>query len=398
MNSIFWAILILFLVAAFMRMDWVYYPIYVVGGLWLFSHWWVRRSLKNISVRRKLPQHAFPGEVLHASIQLTNHSRLPLPWLHIQERVAFELQDVDHYRTVLSVGGNSTAIYQYKLHCSKRGYHSVGPFALTTGDLFGFVSTAWQESESSHVIVYPQVVSLEKLGLPSRSPFGTIRSRQRIFEDPARVAGVRAYAAGDSFRSIHWKASARDDALLVKKLEPAIALNVTIVLDLNQSAYPLSGAVGSSEWAISIAASIASHLASTQRQQVGLICNGLDPLEGAVTHPISPRSGRGQLMNILNLLARVEMHEFEATLAEWLPRALTHLEWGTTLIVVAPDLDEQALWALHNAYRRGSSVIALLCAPDANFRTRQAQGKRLGLTLHRTGWEKDLRTVTQSRP
>ena len=396
MHSIFFAILVLFAVAALMRMDWVYYPVYVVGGLWLFSHWWVRRCLKNVKVQRQLPKHAFPGEVLDASIELTNQSRLPLPWLHLQDRVAFELQDLPRYRTVLSVGGNSTAKYHYQLHCSKRGYHPVGPLAMSTGDLFGFASTAWQESQSTHVIVYPQVVSLEKLGLPSRSPFGNIRSKQRIFEDPARVSGVREYAAGDSFRSIHWKASARDDRLLVKKLEPAIALNVTIVLDLNKDAYPLTGAVGSSEWAISIAASIASHLASTQRQQVGLISNGLDPIEEAVARKVAPRTGRGQLMNILNLLARIEMHEFDLPLADWLPRELTHLEWGTTLVVVTPDLDEKALWALHNAYRRGSNVIALLCDPDAQFRTRQAQGERLGVTIHRTVWEKDLHAATQN--
>ncbi len=91
--------------------------------------------------------------------------------------------------------------------------------------------------------------------------------------------------AGDSQRRIHWKASAHEDRLLVKKFQPAISLNVAIVLDLNRQAYPISGAIGSSEWAIIVAASLASHVVG-QRQPVGLITNGLDSLNGEMTSPI----------------------------------------------------------------------------------------------------------------
>jgi len=395
MHNIFWALLVLFVFAVLLRMHWVYYLIYVVGGIWIFSHWWVRRSLTQLEIERHLPRHAFPGETLAARVQLRNRSWLPLPWLHIQELVPFELQDLTTYRTVISVGSRAETAYRYTLRCTKRGYYTVGPLRLDTGDLFGFLSTSWQENEPVHVTVYPQIVALKQLGLPSRSPFGTQASHQRIFEDPTRMAGTRDYVAGDSMRSIHWKASAREDTLLVKKFQPAISLNVQIVLDLNRNAYPYQGAVGNSEWAIVVAASAASHLAATQRQQVGLITNGLDPVADAMARAIPTRSGRGHLMSILSLLARIQMHAVEETLADWLPRQLADLEWGTTLVVVTPALDERALWALHNAYRRGSTIIVLLCAPVVDFKVMQARAERLGVIVHRTIWEKDLHAAAQ---
>lgn len=101
---------------------------------------------------------------------------------------------------------------------------------------------------------------LEKLGLPSRSPFGGLRTSQRLLEDPARMAGVRQYRSGDSLRSVHWKATAHTETLLVKKLDPSKAVPVTIVLDLNRNAYPSRSAIGSSEWAIVVAASVAAHM------------------------------------------------------------------------------------------------------------------------------------------
>ncbi|MCB0085360.1 MAG: DUF58 domain-containing protein, partial [Caldilineaceae bacterium] len=275
------------------------------------------------------------------------------------------------------------------LYCKRRGYYQVGPLVLRTGDLFGFVNGSRQENTPMPLIVYPQVVSLLKLGLPSRSPFGTIASRQRLFEDPARVAGVRSYVNGDSQRAIHWKASAREDELLVKKFQPAIALNVVVVLDLNRNAYPYRGEFGYSEWAIVVAASIAKHMID-QRQAVGLLSNGQDAVTEQPMPPLTPRNGQGQLMSILSALARVVMHPLDNTLAEWLPGQLTELEWGATIVLVAPKLDEATLWALHQAYRRGSNIIVLICAPQPDLDEMQSKSKRLGVQVYKTIWEKDL--------
>ncbi|MCX6044934.1 MAG: DUF58 domain-containing protein [Chloroflexi bacterium] len=392
MNNLFWALLLLFLVGVLLRMDWVYYLVYVIGGMWVFSHWWIKRSVGKLDVQRQLADHAFLGEKIPVEVRFTNRSWLPLPWLQLQELVPLDLKDALDYSMVISVGSRAVVEHDYTLYCKRRGYYALGPLSLRTGDLFGFVDTVWQTNQIVHITVYPQVLALHKLGLPSRAPFGVIASRQRLFEDPTRLAGVRAYTNGDSQRAIHWKASAHSDSLLVKKFQPAIALNVAIVLDLNREAYPHVGEYGLSEWAIVIAASIASHMVQ-QRQPVGLITNGLDVVSDQLAAALPSRNGQGQLMSILSLLARLKMHVFAQDLATWLPKQIAHLEWGTTLIVVTPQLDEQALWVLHNAYRRGSQVIVLLCAPQIDLEVLQSRGKRLGIAIYKTIWEKDLEAL-----
>jgi uncharacterized protein (DUF58 family) len=303
--------------------------------------------------------------------------------------VPLDLRDASDYSSVLSVGSRTVAEHTYTLHCKRRGYYQVGPLSLRTGDLFGFVDSAWQERTLLPLIVYPEVLPLNRLGLPSRSPFGTVGSRQRLFEDPARIAGVRQYTTGDNQRTIHWKASAHEDTLLVKKFQPAIALNVAILLDLNRRAYPYREEIGLSEWAIVVAASVASHL-TDQRQAIGLLTNGRDAPTQEPMAPLHARTGQGQLMNILTQLARVEMYETEQPLATWLPSRIADLEWGTTLIVVTPQVDEQLLWVLHGAYRRGSNVVALVCSAQPDFAVTQGRSKRLGITMHKTVWQKDL--------
>jgi uncharacterized protein (DUF58 family) len=389
MHNIFWALIVLFAVAAFLRMDWVYYLVYLVGGIWVFSHIWMRRSLGRMQLVRELPARAFAGETIDARLHLANRSWLPLPWLQIQEAVPLDLKDQPDYRAVVSLGAHSTLDHPYRLACKKRGYYKVGPLNLRSSDLFGFVEARWDEVNGATLIVYPQVVPLAHLGLPSRSPFGTLSSRQRLLEDPARMAGVRAYTAGDSLRRIHWKASAHADALLVKKLQPSMAVPVMILLDLDRNAYPVRSLVGSSEWGITAAASVATALIA-ERQAVGLASNGLDALADVTAAPLPQRTGQEQLMGILSLLARIQVQAAEQSLAAWLPQQTATLPWGTTIVLVTPQLDEPSLWVLHGLYRRGSRVLVLVTATQPELRTVQAQGARLGVEVHSTVWESDL--------
>lgn len=395
MHHIFWSLLILFLIATLFRLDWVYYLVYVVGGVWIFSHWWIRRSFRNLTVHRKMLHNAFVGERLPVHLEITNRSWLPFPWLMVEERVPLDLKDTLEYRNVLAVGSRAVVDHSYTLYCKRRGYYPVGPLSLATGDLFGFADAQWVEDQPAYVTVYPQVVPLHQLGLPSRSPFGVLPARQRLFEDPNRMTGVREYMSGDSQRRIHWKASAHEDTLLVKKFQPAIALNVAVVLDLNSHNYPVSSAVGSSEWAIIVAASVANYVVD-QRQPVGMVTNGLDAPTEEMTMPIPVRQGQGHLSAILTALARVQMHEVDQSLAEWLPRQIAELEWGTTLIVVTPHLTHDDLWVLHNAYRRGSKVIAMVCATQHDIESVRAQGEKLNVHVHQTIWERDLHNLSRN--
>ncbi len=419
MFDLFFLLLFLFAFAVFLRMDWIYYVFYVVGGVWLISHWWTRRSLRNLNVSRRVPAKAFAGEKIHSDIDFLNRSRLPIPWLRLQENVPIDLRAIEQYSTVITVGGRSVTRRQFELHCHRRGYYEVGPLNLQTGDLFGFAESSWQETSSHLLTVYPKVFSLADLGLPSLLPFGDMRSPHRLYQDPTRMAGVRPYESGDSMRNIHWRASAHEGTLLVKKFQPSMALTTTVVLDLDRSAFPYREEYSGSEWAVVLAASVASHVAE-QRQEVGFISNGEDPRSGAEVLAVPSRNGRGHLMGILEILARIQMRDMRKAedessnrngrapakapaenaeeeawrspiaLPTWLPRRVAHLSWGSTLVVVTPRLTEELVWLLHGMYRRGLNVYVLVCTLQPQFKRIQEQAEALGITSHQTIWESDL--------
>ncbi len=178
--------------------------------------------------------------------------------------------------------------------------------------------------------------------------------------------GVREFRSGDSLRQMNWKASAHIQKHLVRTFEPAISLETVILLDLNSAAYERRNRHDSTEWAIVVAASLATHLIN-RRQAVGLQSNGVDPLrlqeneqvfdevtgrllfetadhEFGLSHyiatPISPRTGRPHLMKILEQLARLAARD-TVPIAEWAPRASTKLSWGVTVLAITAQGDER---------------------------------------------------------
>lgn len=388
---IFWLIIFLAL-AILLREDWVYYLVYIVGGVWLLSLLWAKYHLRWLTIVRTVPTHAFSGETVSGTVQIRNRGLLPVPWVRVHELIPSALRSNARYQTVLSLRGRSGINFEYDLLCRQRGYYQVGPLTIRTGDLFGFADSGFGATEPESMIVFPQVISLEQVGLKSRMLFGALATRRRIFEDPTRLSGVRPYLFGDELRHVHWKASAHEGHLLSKKYDPAIALDVVIAVDLDSRSYGTSGVFSNSEWAIVIAASLASYL-SERQQGIGLRSNGQDAVHETPLVPLPVRAGRDHLISILEALARVRVTEAEDPFTQWLARHTYDLAWGTTLIVIVPVLTGDMLWILHEQYRKGINVMVMVLVGHEGYPELKSRGEALGLAIYRIERTADLQEL-----
>ena len=70
-------ILILLLLAFFLRVDFIFYVIYVSVGIFAWGRWLMPRATKNLQSHRLYDRQAFWGEVVPVTIELTNNGRLP---------------------------------------------------------------------------------------------------------------------------------------------------------------------------------------------------------------------------------------------------------------------------------------------------------------------------------
>jgi hypothetical protein len=218
---------------------------------------------------------------------------------------------------------------------------------------------------------------------------GTLRHTQPVFEDPSRVRGKRDYVSGDSLRRVDWKATAAAGHLQVRLFEPSIALETAIFLNLNNAEYDSRAPYMATELAIVVAASLANWVVA-QRQAVGLLSNGIDPLQDdQLPQSIPPRRGRGHLMRILEELARLQAG-VTYPLVNLLRREVVNLSWGTTLLMITANLDEALYDGLFQAQRAGLDIVLLPCGAVPEVKAAQGRAEYFGFGFYQIFTEKDL--------
>jgi uncharacterized protein (DUF58 family) len=382
--------LIVFMVlAAVLNQPQILIVFYFLFGIFIFGSWWSRRSLNNISIARNFSDRVFIGQPIPVKLEITNRGWLPVVWMQIHESLPVALISPNFYRQVVSLGSHQKITLDYALQANKRGFFSIGPFFYSSGDLWGLSKTDERKGESVTLIVYPRIIPLTRVNLPSQSPFGTLHHKNPIFEDPTRVIGKRDYQVGDSLRRVDWKATAVVRRMQVKQFEASISIETHIFLDLNLDDYEIRQRFATTELAIVVAASLANW-AIQHKQPVGLYTNGLDPFaENQSPPPLPSHKGSSHLMSVLEVLARVQVGK-GTSFIDLLHQSLARLSWGSTVVLITGKHNEALFDELFAARRLGLSIVIILVGQDPDFLKAQIDAKRFGFPIFRFINELDL--------
>jgi len=332
---------------------------------------WAHYALERVEYGRSLgANRAFFGDTIVLDIRLANSKILPLPLVHVQDEVPQGLTFLRHKtapahrpeRAILSsffsLGWYHRITRRYSVQCLKRGYFIFGPANIRSGDLFGFFHKETTDENLDYLLVYPRIVPLEDLGIPSKAPLGDLRVRRHLFEDPMRVVTTREYAPGDPLRYINWKATARLRQLQSRTFESTTTVDIALFLDVRTVEAPIWGRVEQLlETAVIAAASIVSH-AIQKGYRAGLYVN--EPYrfkEGLIRLPSSDHPD--QLQRVLEALAQVQGWP-ALPLEQLLNREARNIHGIATLAVVTAEPSESLLASLHRFRRAGRQVVLVL--------------------------------------
>lgn len=335
----------------------------VIPVAWL----WNRYALHSVAYERVLSERrAFVGEEVDLSIQINNRKLLPVAWLKTEDEMPLAVpligdrlspthkENVGILVNLLSLRWHERVKRRFRLHCAQRGYYRLGPVRLQASDVFGLFTCSRMDVKEETLIVYPEVLSLEALGLPEKDPFGDSKADVRMFADPSRAVGLRDYSSGDSLKHIHWKATARQQRLQVKVYEPTMSPQWVLFLNVNTLPEPLQGSNPQIlERAISVVASIASY-GVEHKHLVGIIANGSLPHSDQPLKVLPGRSPQ-QLMRILEALAAVTAFS-TARMDRLMETESPKLPWGATLVAVTGVASESLLATLLRLKEAGRRV------------------------------------------
>ncbi|MSQ06392.1 MAG: DUF58 domain-containing protein [Dehalococcoidia bacterium] len=346
----------------------------VVGSLviivWAATRFWNRFAFRGVSHQRTLSRkRAFVGDAIEYTISLTNDKFLPLIWLDIQDTfpVGLELPGAAirgsgtelqrRHRITTSLLPYQRISWKYTMRCQARGYHRIGPVQLRSGDIFGFVAAEITIPQTVEVLVYPRVVELRQLILPSSHPLGEARGQRPLYQDPSRFRGLREYQPTDPMKHIDWKATARRGSLQTRVFEPVVSLNVLIALNAATSEHAWQGSNRRLfERSVTAAASVAKH-AADRGFSFGLVSNAVAVYSGKwLSVPFGGSSA--QLGMVLELLAMAAPYVV-TTLADVLHAERDSLPPGATVALVTAVVLPALVLEVQDLRSRGYRVILL---------------------------------------
>jgi len=251
------------------------------------------RTLKKLTVERSIPRHVVAGETVDIRLTLHNHKRLFGSYgLQVSDCLSDDTVAGCCYFLRVPPRGQATVSYPCLFH--RRGLYAFHYLTLTTTYPFGFVRRSVEVRAPLEVLVYPQILPWEQLGLETPPDFGERESRRK--GPGTGLYGIREQQPNEGARWIHWKKTAQTDRLMRREFEAEEKKTVCLMLDnaLRQPDDPK--ACESFEHAIVLAASAAHHLLHTDHQVELVTRSGRVPYN----------SGPHQRYRILRALALVE--------------------------------------------------------------------------------------------
>ena len=301
----------------------------------------------RVEVHREVePERVERGEVALGLVQVHNPTpRTTRPTIAIDQAgpnpVAVPLP---------SLAAGARATRTYRLPTGRRGLIPVGPLRLERADPLRCWTMVQELGEAKTLVVTPRVLPL--VGVPT----GRTRSLDGPTADTTPRGTVvfhtlREYVPGDERRHIHWKASAKAGALLVKQHVDTSEPKVSVLLATSSATYADADTF---EEAVDVAASVAVALARL-RFSVRVLTPGHGLAGG--------RAGTNDPTVVLDHLAGLPDRSGPPP-APFLVE-LGRERIGDGVIIVTGSVDDQTRSAAAQLRRRYPTVVLASVRPDA---------------------------------
>jgi uncharacterized protein (DUF58 family) len=334
---------------------------YALVLLFAIAWAWPRSAIRGITFTRKLdPGTPTVGESYEETIEVRRRGWVPAPWVEVRD-----LSQIPDYQPgrVISAG---TDVVRWKARgvYRRRGWMAFGPTSLRVREPFGLFDQEIKLSQRTSVLVYPRVRPIPDLLTPSAQQVGNSATFGAWADYPPETGGVRDYTTGDSYGRIHWPLSMKHGRLMSKTFEQPLTTDLWILLDLDRNVHFGEGEESTVEYAVSLAASMASQV-HTRGRQVGLIANDS---KGTI---LEPHRAVRQDRLILDYLA-VAQADGRTPLTQTLAWDKIRRLPRRAIAVITPSADEAWVRLLQAVRGRRSTLIvfyldaASFGGPDQN--------------------------------
>jgi len=196
-----------------------------------------RLALKRVSYTRYFAQSGvFEGDFAELIEEISNNSFMPLFFIDVESFLPSELalagyergkRPMQQFISRFNIAPFTKIKRTIQVECIKRGDYKIETVSLR------FLHTQIYIESRARLYVYPMALEqAEKDPLQSDAQ-SLFLSERKIIYDPFSFSGIRDYRRGDPFKSINFKATAKNMSLMVNTREFISVRNFMVYIDFH---------------------------------------------------------------------------------------------------------------------------------------------------------------------
>lgn len=264
----------------------------------------------------------------------------------------------------------------YPFRCIHRGLFRMNRMDIICRSIFLDKKMINSLEHEASVCVLPRVIDNKDVPTAVNQLLGDIEKNIHINEDPFTFAGIRDYQPYDSMHSINWKVTARLGNLQVNTYNTTFSKKVVLLLNVEANA--VRRAQDIIEWAIRIAAHMASFFI-TEQIPVALYTNGVDEVDKVSPH-IEAGADRTHIRTIEMALARLDLKEKSADFCKILQENVVASRDAVEYLIIS-NARKKEITDMYERLKKDGHVIHFIIPEYDNI------GLEEGLnTKDYTGW------------
>ena len=189
---------------------------------------------KGFFARRDTLDKLSNGDDNPVQIVLENQYLFPVR-ISVIDELPFQFQVRDK-EFKLNIDSGKSKTIEYDLRPVKRGEYSFGAVNVFVKSPIGFVQRRYRFSQDMMVPVYPSFMQMRKFELLAISNQLTDAGIKKIRRrgNNAEFEQIKEYVAGDDYRTINWKATARKNKLMINQYQDEKSQQLYSVIDMGR--------------------------------------------------------------------------------------------------------------------------------------------------------------------
>jgi uncharacterized protein (DUF58 family) len=189
------------------------------------------RTKKGVSGARELTEKLSNGDENPILLRINNYYTFRVYVTIIDEiPEQFQVRDFEINKTLDPSSNHS---FNYKLRPTERGEYHFGKLNVYVKSIFGLVSRRFIFEDNHMVPTYPSFIQLKKFELIAISnnllQYGIKKVRR--LGHTMEFEQIKEYVPGDDLRTINWKATAKQNSLMVNQFQDEKSQPVYSVID-----------------------------------------------------------------------------------------------------------------------------------------------------------------------